>query len=188
MITWLHGAFGAGKSSVAAELARRRPDLVPYDPELVGYLLRQVLPVPTGDFQDLPEWRELVAATAAALDAGGTRSLVTPMTLLDQRYADEVFTDEPDVTTLLTNDYFRGAVSEGQEAWRQVVAGAARNGVPVPGFASALAYYDGLRAERLPAALIQGLRDLFGAHTYRRTDKEGSFHTMWGEDGREVQV
>jgi len=100
----------------------------------------------------------------------------------------QVFTDEPDVTTLLTNDYFRGAVSEGQEGWRQVVAGAARHGVPAPGFASALAYYDGLRAERLPAALIQGLRDLFGAHTYRRTDKEGSFHTMWGEDGREVSA
>ena len=92
MITWLHGAFGAGKSSVAAELARRRPDLVPYDPELVGYLLRQVLPVPTGDFQDLPEWRDLVAATGAALDAGGARSLVAPMTLLTRRYADEVFT------------------------------------------------------------------------------------------------
>jgi 6-phosphogluconate dehydrogenase len=98
----------------------------------------------------------------------------------------QVYTDEPDVTTLLTNDYFRGAVSEGQEGWRQVVAGAARHGVPAPGFASALAYYDGLRAERLPAALIQGLRDLFGAHTYRRVDKEGSFHTMWGEDSREV--
>jgi 6-phosphogluconate dehydrogenase len=98
----------------------------------------------------------------------------------------QVYTDEPDVTTLLTNDYFRGAVSEGQEGWRQVVAGAARHGVPAPGFASALAYYDGLRAERLPAALIQGLRDLFGAHTYRRVDKDGSFHTMWGEDGREV--
>jgi 6-phosphogluconate dehydrogenase len=99
-----------------------------------------------------------------------------------------VFTDEPDVTTLLTNDYFRAAVSQGQEGWRQVVAGAARHGVPVPGFASALAYYDGLRAERLPAALIQGLRDLFGAHTYRRTDKAGSFHTMWSEDGREVST
>jgi 6-phosphogluconate dehydrogenase len=98
----------------------------------------------------------------------------------------QVFTDEPDVTTLLTNDYFRQAVSDGQESWRQVVAGAARHGVPAPGFASALAYYDGLRAERLPAALIQGLRDLFGAHTYRRTDREGTFHTLWGEDGREV--
>jgi 6-phosphogluconate dehydrogenase len=100
----------------------------------------------------------------------------------------QVFTDEPDVTTLLTNEYFRDAVSAGQEGWRQVVAGAARHGVPAPGFASALAYYDGLRAERLPASLIQGLRDLFGAHTYRRVDREGSFHTMWGEDGREVNA
>jgi 6-phosphogluconate dehydrogenase len=100
----------------------------------------------------------------------------------------QVFTDEPDVTTLLTNEYFRDAVSAGQEGWRQVVAGAARHGVPAPGFASALAYYDGLRAERLPASLIQGLRDLFGAHTYRRVDREGSFHTMWGEDGREVSA
>jgi 6-phosphogluconate dehydrogenase len=100
----------------------------------------------------------------------------------------QVYTDQPDVPTLLTNEYFTAAVTAGQDGWRQVVAGAARNGVPVPGFASALAYYDGLRAERLPAALIQGLRDLFGAHTYRRTDQDGSFHTMWGEDGREVSA
>jgi 6-phosphogluconate dehydrogenase len=109
--------------------------------------------------------------------------------IIRARFLDRIrqdYTDEPDVTTLLTNEYFTAAVTAGQEGWRQVVAGAARNGVPAPGFASALAYYDGLRAERLPAALIQGLRDLFGAHTYRRVDKEGSFHTMWGEDGREV--
>jgi 6-phosphogluconate dehydrogenase len=98
----------------------------------------------------------------------------------------QVYTDEPDVTTLLTNEYFTAAVTAGQDGWREVVAGAARNGIPVPGFASALAYYDGLRAERLPAALIQGLRDLFGAHTYRRIDKDGAFHSMWGEDGREI--
>ncbi len=100
----------------------------------------------------------------------------------------QVFTDEPDLTTLLTNEYFRDAVAEAQEGWRQVVAGAARHGVPAPGFASALAYYDGLRAERSPAALIQGLRDRFGSHTYRRVDAEGSFHTMWSEDRREVEA
>jgi len=91
MILWLHGAFGAGKSSVAAELRARRPDLVPFDPEQVGCLLQGVLPVPTGDFQDLPEWRELVAATGAALEAGGTRDLLTPMTLLREEHAREVF-------------------------------------------------------------------------------------------------
>ena len=61
-------------------------------------------------------------------------------------------------------------------------------GVPVPAFSSCLAYYDGLRRARGPANLIQGLRDLFGAHTYRRTDREGVFHTRWDQDGAEVRV
>jgi 6-phosphogluconate dehydrogenase len=61
-------------------------------------------------------------------------------------------------------------------------------GVPVPGFSTALAYYDGIRRERSPAALIQGLRDLFGAHTYRRVDREGTFHTLWSDDRTEVQA
>jgi 6-phosphogluconate dehydrogenase len=90
--------------------------------------------------------------------------------------------------SLLVAPYFRDAVAEGQEAWRRVVAHAAMAGVPTPGFSSALAYYDALRAERLPAALIQGLRDFFGAHTYKRVDKEGTFHTLWGDDRREVSA
>jgi 6-phosphogluconate dehydrogenase len=65
-----------------------------------------------------------------------------------------------------------------------VIATATQIGIPVPGFSAALSYYDALRAERLPAALIQGLRDFFGAHTYRRTDREGSFHTLWAAEGR----
>ncbi|WP_299954630.1 AAA family ATPase [uncultured Modestobacter sp.] len=91
MILWLHGAFGAGKTSVAAELCRRRPELVPFDPELVGYLVRRSLPVPTGDFQDLPEWRRLVAASCAVLEDGGRRTVVTPMTLLREELARELF-------------------------------------------------------------------------------------------------
>jgi 6-phosphogluconate dehydrogenase len=69
-----------------------------------------------------------------------------------------------------------------------VVATAASLGMPTPGFSSALAYYDALRRERLPAALLQGLRDLFGAHTYRRVDRAGTFHTRWSEDRSEVEV
>jgi 6-phosphogluconate dehydrogenase len=60
--------------------------------------------------------------------------------------------------------------------------------VPVPGFSSALAYYDTVRAERLPAALVQGLRDNFGAHTYGRVDQPGTFHTQWSQGGAEVRV
>jgi 6-phosphogluconate dehydrogenase len=68
-----------------------------------------------------------------------------------------------------------------------VVAQAAQSGIPAPAFASSLAYYDGLRAERSTAALIQGQRDLFGAHTYQRVDKPGTFHTLWTGDRTEIQ-
>ena len=70
----------------------------------------------------------------------------------------------------------------------RVVACAVEAGVPVPGFSSALGYYDQVRAPRLNAALTQGLRDLFGAHTYRRVDDEGSWHLNWSGDGREVRA
>jgi 6-phosphogluconate dehydrogenase len=89
---------------------------------------------------------------------------------------------------LLADGYFAEAVSNSLAAWRRVVAGAAQNGIPTPAFSSSLAYYDGIRAERLPAALIQAQRDFFGAHTYRRVDKDGSFHTEWTADRTESQV
>ena len=93
----------------------------------------------------------------------------------------EAYADEPDLTTLLTTAYFADAVKDGVDAWREVVATAARGGVPTPAFSSSLAYFDGLRRDRLPAALIQALRDNFGAHTYERVDREGTFHTRWAE-------
>ena len=87
---------------------------------------------------------------------------------------------------LLFAPEFAQAMAEALPAWRRVVGAAVAAGVPVPVFSSALAYYDGLRADRLPAALIQGQRDFFGAHTYRRTDRDGSFHTLWSGDRTEV--
>ncbi|MBN9608084.1 MAG: phosphogluconate dehydrogenase (NADP(+)-dependent, decarboxylating) [Actinobacteria bacterium 69-20] len=90
--------------------------------------------------------------------------------------------------SLLLAPYFTAAVGAAQDSWRRVVAGAVSAGVPVPGFSAALAYYDGLRSGRLPAALIQGQRDFFGAHTYRRVDRDGVFHTLWGGDRSEVSV
>jgi 6-phosphogluconate dehydrogenase len=87
--------------------------------------------------------------------------------------------------SLLADPAFAGALAEAQNAWRHVVAEATELGVPAPGFSAALAYYDALRADRLPAALVQGLRDFFGAHTYRRADRDGVFHTRWAEDRSE---
>ncbi|WP_406334981.1 NADP-dependent phosphogluconate dehydrogenase [Streptomyces sp. NBC_00203] len=92
----------------------------------------------------------------------------------------------PDLPSLLSDDTFAQEIAAAQDDWREVLVAATRQGVPTPGFAAALAYYDALRAERLPAALTQGQRDFFGAHTYRRTDREGSFHTLWGADRSEV--
>jgi 6-phosphogluconate dehydrogenase len=94
----------------------------------------------------------------------------------------------PDLRNLLLADYFRDAVAGAQDPWRRVVATAVEVGVPVPAFSSSLAYYDGYRRAEGPANLIQGLRDFFGAHTYRRTDREGSFHTRWAQDGAEVEA
>src|SRR6476661_1544887 len=90
----------------------------------------------------------------------------------------EAYDKDPILPSLLVAPYFAGAVSDGVASWRRVVADAARAGVPTPAFSSSLAYFDGLRRDRLPAALIQGLRDDFGAHTYRRVDRDGSFHTL----------
>ncbi|MEV1066133.1 NADP-dependent phosphogluconate dehydrogenase [Streptomyces sp. NPDC050263] len=100
----------------------------------------------------------------------------------------EAYTENPDIATLLEAPYFAQAVTEGEAAWRGIVATAALSGVPVPGFSSALGYFDSLAAERLPAALIQGQRDFFGAHTYRRTDMEGTFHTLWSGDRTEIEA
>ncbi len=98
------------------------------------------------------------------------------------------YTEHPDLVNLLMAPYFRDAVADAQDAWRKVIVSAVEQGIAVPAFSSSLAYYDGYRRERGPANLIQGQRDFFGAHTYRRVDKEGSFHTRWSQDGKEVQT
>jgi 6-phosphogluconate dehydrogenase len=97
----------------------------------------------------------------------------------------EAYDADPSLPSLLVAPYFADAVRNGVNSWRRVVAAAVAAGIPTPAFSSSLAYYDGLRRDRLPAALIQGLRDNFGAHTYRRVDREGSFHTEWAGGGAE---
>ena len=100
----------------------------------------------------------------------------------------EAYTEHGDVENLLMVPYFTEAVANAQDAWRRVVITATEQGVAIPAFASSLSYYDAYRRERGPANLIQGLRDFFGAHTYRRIDEEGSFHTRWPQDGVEVRT
>lgn len=100
----------------------------------------------------------------------------------------EAYDTNPDVESLLLDPYFKGEIAQLVDSWRRVVVIATQLGLPIPVFASSLSYYDSLRAERLPAALIQGQRDFFGAHTYERTDKPGKFHTLWSGDRTEIEA
>src|SRR5699024_1592973 len=117
----------------------------------------------------------------------------------------------PGLSLLLSDEYFTAEITKCIPAWRRIVAFAAASGYPVPVFASTLSYYDSVRAERLPAALVQAQRDYFGAHTYQRVDAErrpaalvqarsdyfgaqtyqrvdavGTFHVEWTQDRRET--
>lgn len=97
----------------------------------------------------------------------------------------EAYDRNPELALLLADEYFTAEIAKCVPAWRRVVAYAAASGFPVPVFSSTLSYYDAVRAERLPAALVQAQRDYFGAHTYQRVDAEGTFHVEWSEDRRE---
>jgi 6-phosphogluconate dehydrogenase len=100
----------------------------------------------------------------------------------------DAYRKSPNLLSLLFDEYFLKAIDSSLAAWREVVAMAALSGIPAPAFLSSLSYYDGLRAERLPAALVQGQRDFFGAHTYKRVDQAGTFHTRWSQDRSEIQT
>jgi 6-phosphogluconate dehydrogenase len=127
------------------------------------------------------------------LDMGSLATIWRGGCIIQARFLDrikEAYEDDSGevAANLLVMPYFRDAVADAQDAWRRVISTAVELGVPVPAFSSSLAYYDGYRRERGPANMIQGLRDYFGAHTYRRVDREGSFHTRWGQDGSEVRT
>jgi 6-phosphogluconate dehydrogenase len=91
----------------------------------------------------------------------------------------EAYDRNKGLKNLMLDPYFKNVLHEAQDGWRRVVSLAAQYGIPASSFSSALAYYDAYRRDRLPANLIQAQRDYFGAHTYERVDKEGSFHTDW---------
>ena len=97
----------------------------------------------------------------------------------------EAFDKKPDLENLLLDPFFTGILEDAQDSWRRVVTAAVQNGISVPAFSSALAYFDAYRRERLPANLLQAQRDYFGAHTYERIDKARGefFHTNWTGHG-----
>jgi 6-phosphogluconate dehydrogenase len=137
---------------------------------------------------------QIAAASEAeewGVDLGSMATIWRGGCIIRARFLDrikEAYDEEPELKNLMLADFFTQALAEAQDPWRRVVARAAELGIPTPAFSSSLAYYDGYRRARGPASLIQGLRDLFGAHTYRRVDRDGSFHVQWGGDGREVEA
>jgi 6-phosphogluconate dehydrogenase len=117
-----------------------------------------------------------------ALNLGEVASLWRAGCIIRARFLNritEAFARNPDLPNLLLDESFNQSVQERLPAWRFVVRTAVGMGIPAPAFSASLAYYDSYRSARLPANLIQAQRDYFGAHTYERTDMEGSFHSEW---------
>jgi 6-phosphogluconate dehydrogenase len=139
-------------------------------------------------------FEQMAAASARYgwdLDLGTIAAIWRGGCIIRARFLDRIrtaYSERPDLPSLLLAPYFLDVVASAQDAWRRVVRTAVEIGLPAPAFSSALAYYDGYRRERAPANLVQGLRDYFGAHTYRRLDREGAFHTRWAQDGAEVEA
>jgi 6-phosphogluconate dehydrogenase len=120
------------------------------------------------------------------LDLGALATIWRGGCIIRARFLDRIraaYADEPDLADLLLAPTFRPDLTDAQDGWRRVVADGARGAIPLPAFASALAFYDGYRRRWLPANLIQAQRDLFGAHTYERVDRPGSFHSDWSDPG-----
>jgi 6-phosphogluconate dehydrogenase len=102
--------------------------------------------------------------------------------IIRARFLDDVraaFQENPNLANLLLAPFFREAVLSRHTALRQIVKTSAESGIPTPGMSASLAYFDSYRSDRLPANLTQAQRDYFGAHTYRRVDREGVCHTKW---------
>ncbi|HXN91312.1 MAG TPA: NADP-dependent phosphogluconate dehydrogenase [Candidatus Sulfotelmatobacter sp.] len=125
------------------------------------------------------------------LDLGALATIWRGGCIIRAKFLDrikEAYEQSAGLPSLMLAPFFQEALANAQPAWRRVVTAAVDRGIPIPAFASSLAYYDGYRRARGPANLIQGLRDYFGSHTYHRTDREGAYHTRWAQDGSEVRT
>ncbi|KIP14984.1 6-phosphogluconate dehydrogenase [Burkholderia ubonensis] len=116
------------------------------------------------------------------LDLGTIAKIFRAGCIIRARFLQKItdaYAKDPALANLLLDPYFQDIAANYQASLREVVIAAVKAGVPVPAFASAVAYFDSYRSERLPANLVQAQRDFFGAHTFERTDKPGSFHANW---------
>lgn len=119
------------------------------------------------------------------LDLGTIASVWRAGCIIRAVFLDDItaaFRRDPALASLLLDDHFRTAVAERQAGWRRTIQAAVGAGVPVPAFSASLSYFDAYRSARLPANLVQAQRDFFGAHTYERLDRPGSFHTEWNAE------
>ena len=118
------------------------------------------------------------------LDYGQVAKLFRAGCIIRARFLQKItdaYQETPDLSNLLMAPYFSDIADRYQQSLRDVISHAVQNGIPVPTFSSAVAYYDSYRSEKLPANLVQAQRDFFGAHTYKRLDRDGVFHTEWLE-------
>ncbi|MFJ8357589.1 NADP-dependent phosphogluconate dehydrogenase [Streptomyces sp. NPDC093984] len=164
-------------------------DLTPYEAERFTAQVEQALYASKLIAYD-QGWKMILDAAKEfgwKIDLGAVAKIWRGGCIIRAAFLDRIraaYAADPRLVSLLSDAGFAAEIAEAQVPWREVIATAARRGVPVPAFSAALSYYDSLRADRLPAALTQGQRDYFGAHTYRRVDREGSYHTLWGTPGR----
>ncbi|QWW20000.1 NADP-dependent phosphogluconate dehydrogenase [Schaalia sp. 19OD2882] len=137
--------------------------------------------------QGLNEIQAAAAEYGWDLDLGAIARIWRGGCIIRARFLSEItaaFEADPALPLLISAAVFRDRIVAALPSWRRVVVASAQHGVPAPVFSSCLSYYDALRSDRLPAALIQGQRDFFGAHTYGRVDAPGAFHTLWAVEGR----
>ena len=125
------------------------------------------------------------------LDYGSIALIWRAGCIIRSRFLNDIkkaFVENPDLDNLLFDPFFQAEILSSEDGWRSIVAYTAMTGVPSPCFSTALAYFDGYRSERLPANLLQGLRDFFGAHTYERIDQPRGkfFHTNWTGSGGNI--
>jgi 6-phosphogluconate dehydrogenase len=180
----------AKQDRVAASQLLRGPKAQPAgDPaQLVGQVRQALYAAKVCSYaQGMHQLRLASQEYGYNLDLGGIARIwkggcIIRAALLDKIRA--AYARRSDLPNLLMDEQFRGEIDERQSAWREVIATAARQGIPCLAMGDSLGYFDMLRRDRLPANLIQAQRDYFGAHTYQRTDRDGVFHTEWAEGGK----